>query len=225
MSPLNFDCGGTPLTLNVRRLFLAGFAGRDAAATEKHIADMMLTGVPRPSAVPAVYPVIPILLTQADTIEVYGFDTVPEVEFVIFGHAGSRFVTVGNDQCDLEVEGRLSAEKSKNLCQKSVAKQAWPLEQVLAHWDRLTLHLSVNGIWRVEASVAALLTPATLLNTIFGRSDAGMDGLMAFSGTPGAVSGLPRTSYSVRFELRDPVLDRSISHAVTVTPMAAWNPP
>ncbi|RUX85921.1 DUF2848 domain-containing protein, partial [Mesorhizobium sp. M7D.F.Ca.US.004.01.2.1] len=134
---LHFDCESRPLTVRIATLLLAGFAGRDVAATERHIADMEKVGVPRPARFPAIYPVIPALLSQADRHEVYGTDTTPEVEFVLFGHEGEVFVTVGNDQCDTAVEAAGMAEKSKNLCQKVVARHAWPLSSVTDHWDRL----------------------------------------------------------------------------------------
>lgn len=217
---LCFDCESGPLTVRIATLLLAGFAGRDRAATERHIADMEKVGVPRPACVPAIYPVIPALLSQADRHEVYGTDTTPEVEFVLFGHEGEVFVTVGNDQCDIAVEAAGMAEKSKNLCQKVVARHAWPLGSVKHHWDSLVLHLEIDGRRVVDEPVSSLQRPNDLTSLALGKAGPGIiDGAMLFSGTVGEAGPLPKTPYRVRIELIDPLRHRSISHEFEVVPL------
>lgn len=218
MAACVFDIAQRSVTVEISTLVLAAFAGRDREATERHILDMRKKGVARPASVPSFHRVIPTLLSQADGQEVHGGDTTPEVEFVIFSHAGEHFVTVGNDQCDLAVEAAGMAGKSKNLCNKMVARSAWPLREVVDHWDRLRLQMLVNETVVVDESVSLLLPPTELLamaKTVTGRAT--NDNLMVFSGTVGALKSLPATTYRVGIRLVDPHLKRSLDHLFTVT--------
>ena len=123
---------------------------------------MARQGVPRPPFTPMFWPVLPHLVTQASSICVYGPDTVPEVEYVLFAWKGVLYVTVGNDQCDIEVERKLSGEKSKNLCPKIVATRAWRIDDILPHWDELQLTLSCNNTVMQDDRLSVLLRPEIL---------------------------------------------------------------
>ena len=49
MTTLNFDLAGHgPVTLDIDRLIIAGWTGRDAAMVEHHIAELEAIGVARP---------------------------------------------------------------------------------------------------------------------------------------------------------------------------------
>ena len=66
--------GGSPRTLDfeARRLVIAGWTGRDAAAIAHHIEELAALGVPAPSAVPLFYRVAINQLSQGDVVQVVG---------------------------------------------------------------------------------------------------------------------------------------------------------
>lgn len=201
----------------IHRLVLSGFAGRSTKEVEAHIEEMARQGVPRPAFFPMFWPVLPHLLTQADSIAVYGPDTTPEVEYVLFSWQGVAYVTLGNDQCDVEVEAKLSSEKSKNLCQKIVAREAWRVSDVLAHWDEIHLTMSCNGTLMQQDRLSALIRPETLRDKVAAVDGGGDDGRMIFSGTIATLASLPAPPYEVSMRLTDERLRREIRHDFRVT--------
>lgn len=215
---LSFSTGAHgPIEPDICRLILAGFAGRSAEDVEAHIEEMARQGVPRPPRFPMLWPVLPHLLTQGHGISVYGPDTAPEVEYVLFTWQGVHYVTLGNDQCDIDVEARLSAEKSKNLCQKIVAREAWPIADVQAHWDELQLTLSCQGTVMQQDRLAVLIRPEVLRNEVAALDGEGDEGRMIFSGTIAAHGRLPRPPYDITMRLTDERLGREIRHDFSVT--------
>jgi hypothetical protein len=201
----------------IGRLILAGFAGRSTKDVEAHIEEMARQGVPRPPHIPMLWPVLPHLLTQDHGISVYGTDTTPEVEYVLFSWQGVNYGTLGNDQCDIEVEARLSAEKSKNLCQKIVAHETWGLTDVLAHWDELQLTLSCAGTIIQQDRLSVLIRPEVLAGKVAAIDGEGDDGRMIFSGTVATRAPLPQLPYDVTMRLTDERLGREIRHDFRVS--------
>src|SRR6266478_2999900 len=67
---------------------VAGWTGRDAAAVEKHIAELEALGVKRPATTPVFYRVSAARLTTATEIEAVGTNSGGEVEFVLLQHGG-----------------------------------------------------------------------------------------------------------------------------------------
>lgn len=219
MLSFHLDDGGRVEPM-IGRLVLAGFAGRSAADVEAHIEEMARQGVKRPPFAPMLWPVAPRLITQGTEIVVYGPDTVAEVEYVLFDWRDRLYVTVGNDQCDIEVERELSSEKSKNLCPKVLAGSAWPLDDVLAHWDELELSLACNGVILQQDRVAALIRPETLLEKLAALDGAKSNGRMVFSGTIASTGIYPPAPYRIDMKITDPVRVREIRHQFTVTALA-----
>lgn len=218
MTRLTFDVGaGSSIAAAIHRLVLAGYAGREREDVDAHIEEMARQGVRLPTSVPTLWPVLPHLLTQASVIEVYGADTVPEVEYVLFTCGGVTYVTVGNDQSDIAVERDGSPEKSKNLCPKVVARSAWKLDEVLPHWDDLILSLACGGRVMQQGRVAALLRPENLLAKVAETAGADLKGLMIFSGTIATDGAYPPGPYQLDLTLDDPISGRSITHSVTVS--------
>lgn len=209
--------GGDAVSPVIDRLILAGFAGRSATEVEHHVEEMARQGVPRPPRIPMFWPVLPHLLSQGRDVPVYGLETTPEVEYVLFTWQGELYVTLGNDQCDIEVEAQLSAEKSKNLCYKTVAQAAWRASEVLGHWDRLEIELSCNDSLLQQDRLAALIRPETLLEKVAVLDGPRHEGRMIYSGTIATVGTRPPPPYEVAMRLNDPVLDREITHRFRVT--------
>ncbi|CAN5182926.1 hypothetical protein BH10PSE7_BH10PSE7_12020 [soil metagenome] len=220
---LSFIVDNERIEPHIDRLVLAGFAGRSSAEVAAHIKEMARQGVPPPRVTPLFWPVVPHLLTQGDAIAVYGPDTTPEVEFVLFTWRGVRYVTVGNDQCDIAVERDLSAEKSKNLCQKVLAREAWRVDDVLPHWDALELTLACNGTVMQHDRLAALLRPETLHDKVAAIDGSQSNGRMIFSGTIATRGTYPPKSYGITMRLTDPARAREIRHDFTVTALAPFS--
>ena len=214
---LSFACGpGASLEPIIRDLVFVGFGGRDQRAVEAHVAEMARAGIEAPSHTPCLYPVAPHLLTQAPRMTVYGHDTVPEVEFALFTWRGRDYVTVGNDQSDIEVERLLSAEKAKNLCPKAVAGEAWALSDCIDAWDRLRLRLTCNGTIMQEDGVDGLMRPEALLDLVASATKRPAEGRMIFSGTIASPGTFPPGPHDIDIRLEDPVGGRMIRHVFRV---------
>ncbi len=112
------------LTVDINKLVIAGWAGRDPDAIAHHISELEALGVPRPSAVPLFYRVAANQLTQSHSVEVIGAASSGEAEVFIFTHQGEVFVSLASDHTDRELESH-SVALSKQLCVKPVATQAW----------------------------------------------------------------------------------------------------
>ncbi|ASV98438.1 DUF2848 domain-containing protein [Paraburkholderia aromaticivorans] len=200
----------------VNRLTIAGWAGRDQAAIEHHIAELAELGVRRPSTTPCFYRLGAELLTQAEQIDVVGVKSSGEAECVLVHSKTGLLVTVGSDHTDREVEA-YGVTVSKQVCPKPVARDAWRFDEVSGHWDQLELraYAVTNGERRVyqQGSVAALLPAADLLARAPLASGAAM-----FCGTlpvQGGIVGMADGD-ALELELHDPVLNRTLRHAYRV---------
>jgi len=202
------------IKLDVKRVFNAGWAGRDRAAVQHHIDELAAVGVPAPQHVPTLFALGNHLLTTADAIQVHGDETSGEVEYVLFWHGGEVFVTLGSDHTDRRLE-KHSIPKSKNLCLNVMAPEAWPYAEVKAHFDQLVLDCTVtrNGVdapYQHDVT-GALIGPDYWFATLTERLGQLEDGLVLFSGAIGTVAGLV-VGDAYQFCMSDPILDRSIAH-------------
>lgn len=193
---------------------VAGFTGRDAAAVERHIAELGAMGVPRPERVPALYPVPNWLLRpHGDTVQVAGRETSGEVEPVLIRTSdGDLYVTVGSDHTDRRIE-RESFQLAKQVCPKVIGDVAWPFVDVEEQWDELVLESRAGEEGRLyQRDVAGtLLSVADVLELTAGRvpQTNGRE-LVVFLGTvpmKGEVRADPR--FAARLE--DPVHGRSLT--------------
>lgn len=206
-----------PVDPVIDRVILAGFAGRSSVEVEAHIEEMGRQGVSQPLAIPMFWPVLPHLVTQSSSICVYGPDTIPEVEYVLFTWNGCSYVTVGNDQCDIEVERKLSGEKSKNLCPKVVATRAWRIDDLVPHWDELQLKLSCNNVVMQDDRVSTLLRPEILEEKVAALDGEKKNSRMIFSDTIATLGSYPEMPYQITMQLSDPRRMLEIRHQFTVT--------
>jgi hypothetical protein len=210
---------GQSLELAINDLVIAGWTGRDTDALEAHIAELEAIGVPRPPTVPCFYRVSAALLTTADDIQSSGSDSSGEVEFVLFGSDQGMLIGVGSDHTDRRVE-TYNVEVSKQMCFKPVSAAVWKLDDVLPHWDQLTLRswAVVDGERRLyqEGPVTAMRTPADLISRWTGGSETLPSGAAMYCGTL-AVHGGIAAADRLELELADPVLGRSIRHEYAIT--------
>lgn len=203
--------------VEIDSLIIAGWAGRDAAAIEHHIEELAAVGVPRPSTTPLYYRVAAQTVTQSSRLVVLGPDSSGEVEPVLVAMADGLWIGIGSDHTDRKAEASGIA-LSKQLCGKPVGTQLWSYSDVEGHWDELVIRswATIGGerILYQDSPVSALRTPRDLI-----RKQSGTDmlpaGTLMFCGTPGAIGGI-RPAARFEMELRDPVLDRSLTHSYDI---------
>lgn len=211
------------LEVEVSRLVIAGWTGRDAAAIEQHIEELAHLGVPRPSSVPLFYRVARQMLTQAAGIEALGEASSGEAEPVLVRAAGKWWLTVGSDHTDRQVEA-YSIAVSKQMCAKPVAARAWPWEGVAARADELELTSEVfeDGGWvGYQQGRLSAIRPLMELVSLFAGDRPLEDGLVMFCGTlPVRSRGdgtAVRPAPHFRFALADHARQRRIVHDYQVT--------
>jgi hypothetical protein len=209
MTTLELKLDGTEALVAVNTVIIAGWTGRDRAAVEEHIAELEELGVPRPSTAPVFYRVSASRLTTAGEIESTAASS-GEVEAVLLQHAGTLWVGVGSDHTDREVE-TYGVAVSKQLCDKPIAADFWPYDEVADHWDRLMLRswIGPEQVLYQDGRLDALIHPEELMAV----AEPGMrDGTLMFCGTSAAIGGI-RPSDAFHYELADPVGERSLASA------------
>ena len=203
--------------VEINSLIIAGWAGRDAAAIEHHIEELAAIGVPRPSTTPLYYRVAAQTLSQSNELVVLGPDSSGEVEPVVVALADGLWIGIGYDHTDRKAEASGIA-LSKQLCGKPVGTQLWSYADVEGHWDQLILRswaiIDGERVLYQESPVSTLRTPRDLIRKYTG-TDTLPAGTLMFCGTPGAIGGIrPATRFEM--ELRDPVLNRSLTHSYDI---------
>lgn len=215
MQTFEFHVEEQKRTITVGKLVVAGWAGRDAAAVEHHIAELEAIGVARPRTIPCFYKVGANLLTVEEDIEVCGCDSSGEAEVVLYCTDGQMLVGVGSDHTDRRVE-TYGVTVSKQMCPKPIGRELWRLEDVQQHWDALILRswATCDGtrVLYQEGTVASLRPPWELA-AIFKQPCQPLSSSMAmFCGTL-PVRGPIAASDRFEIELEDPVRARRLTFA------------
>ncbi|KFF47489.1 hypothetical protein GY26_20090 [Gammaproteobacteria bacterium MFB021] len=219
---LTFDTPEGTLTVTPRRLAIAGWAGRDQGSVQHHIAELAAIGVKPPSSVPLFYRASAQLLTQAENVEMLGGDGSGEAEVCLVSDEDGRlWVTLASDHTDRKLEA-VGVAESKQLCAKPVARQAWPLAAVRAHWDALELASEIEENGQVvsyqQGTLAELLDVETLLAKLpaaLKQGESLAPDTLLLCGTVPAIGGI-RPSPRFSMTLTDPVLNRRLSHRYAV---------
>ncbi|RQR73966.1 MULTISPECIES: DUF2848 domain-containing protein [unclassified Burkholderia] len=221
---------GAPAQVDVEieRVVIAGWAGRDPDAIRVHIDELAALGVASPSATPCFYRVSSALLTQAPSIGVLGARSGGEIECVLIDSPVGTLVTVGSDHTDREVEA-YGVAVSKQVCAKPLGREAWRHADVADHWDAIEMRswwIKPGGsrIAYQHGAVSGLLAPAALWHRFDDRRTmparcAMFGGTVAVHGAIAAMSD----GDAFEMELHDPVLGRSLRHRyeVEVLPVVA----
>lgn len=178
------------------------------------------------------------LLTNEDVIEVQGPQTSGEVEIVAIASEGEVLISVGSDHNDRSLETMWTealdkiydTAKSKQMAPAVMAKDAWKYEDILDHWDRLSMrsYVTVSGK-KIPYQNFTLSVLVDLEYHFKVNSWLKENGVILFGGSWGALSTVPDDVYKFQssikglifpqdfhFEVFDPVLKRSISHSYTV---------
>lgn len=209
--------GSSPLSVAIDHFVIAGWAGRDHAAIEHHIEELAAIGVPRPSAVPLFYRVAANQLTQDATVQMAGPDSSGEVEVLLFSHAGRSYVSLTSDHTDRKLEAH-SVALSKQLCAKPVAREAWPLNEVLPHWDSLRIVSSILEDGREVEYQNGLLDSLRDVRDLARRycgQEQLPEGMAMSCGTVGVIGGI-RPANTFTMALVDDRLGRRLAHRYTV---------
>lgn len=162
-----------------------------------------------------LYPLLPTLVTNADDIAVIGDDSTPEVEVVLFRAGGVDYLTVGSDHTDRRIEA-VSALQGKNSCPKIVSASAWPVHEVLDHWDSLELRCRGGDTLLQEGMLSHVMTYEKLMAFVREHDGDQAEGRLVFSGTVPTRAKPPKGEVTIRLDLTDPVLNRSLRHEYTV---------
>ncbi len=213
--------GERKVTLPARRLLVMGWTARDVNAMEAHIRELEEMGIPRPDRTPIMYRNSVARLTTTDCIEVSGGNTSGEVEFVIAMIDGEKWVGVGSDHTDRELE-KQGITVAKQICDKPIAPVFWPYDEIAGHWDKLILRSQIDEeggtVTYQDGTVNAMRPAEELMSILAADHDTGgmRDGDVMMGGTLPAKGGI-RPSGRFSFELIDPVLDRRIAHSYAIT--------
>jgi hypothetical protein len=207
------------LEVEVSKLVIAGWTGRDPAAMEAHIVELVKLGVTRPTSTPIFYRGAASLLSQSDAIEVVGGDSSGEVEPVIVSTASGLWLTVGSDHTDRKVE-TMGITISKQLCAKPVASGLWRFETVSDHWDELVVRswvtrAGVRALYQ-EGALSKMRHPGDLMRLYGGEGYTLPAGTVMFCGTL-AVHGEIAPAELFEMEIEDPVRKRRITHSYRPT--------
>jgi hypothetical protein len=209
------------LAAPIDRAIGAGYTGRDQSLVQAHIDELAEQGIAPPAHVPMLFPVLPTLVTNADTIAVIGTDSTPEIEVGLFRVDGIDYVTVASDQTDRVLEAQ-SITVSKNVCPKVVGCEAWPVAEVREHWEDLTLTARCGERQLQSGNLAMMMAPEDILAFVAEHDGDEAEGRMVFSGTVPTQEAPPPGDVTIDLELADPVLNRTIRHSYRLTCLAEF---
>ena len=207
---------GGMLAVSISDLIVGGWTGRDTGALQHHIDELKAIGVAPPSETPLFYRNAVNVLMQDDAIQVVGPDTSGEVEAVLVSTDEGIWVTVGSDHTDRAAE-TYSVAGSKQMCPKILAREAWPLDDLLDHWDdlRLRSRATIDGteVPYQDGTLAAMRRPEELMELY--ADGALPSGSVMMLGTFAAIGGI-RPASRFAMEIEDPTRGAKISHAYDI---------
>jgi hypothetical protein len=207
--------GGRLLTFEPEIVVVAGYTGRDRDVVLAHIRELAELGVPPPESVPSFYAASPELLTQRDVVVTAEPETSGEAEVALLVDGEDGYVTLASDHTDRAAE-RIDIELSKRMCHKVVARGAWPLRDVLGHWDALQLKGWIaNGTEQEyqSGSAGSLLSADEILAAIPWKAKPSRFAVLC--GTVPTTGGL-RATPSFRAELTDSLTGATLELAYQV---------
>ncbi|MCA1769192.1 MAG: DUF2848 domain-containing protein, partial [Halomonas sp.] len=136
----------------------------------------------------------------------------------LIGSAQGTLVGIGSYHTDREAEA-WSVAHSKQVCAKPVGRQVWRLEDVIDHWDALTMTswATIDGqeVRYQQGQVTGLLPPAALLRRFGLEQPQLAPGQVMLCGTLPVIGGV-RAAEAFRMRLEDPVLCRALAHGYRV---------
>jgi hypothetical protein len=199
------------------KVYCAGYTGRDQGEVTKHVEELKRLGVPAPRKTPTVYTVAPYLVftdEEPGVLEVKGFETSAEVEYVVL-FAEEKYITVGSDHTDRWLE-KVSVERAKQACPKVMGSTMWLYSDLEDHWDNIIIRsFAVNGRRQLyqEGSLEELMPVDRLVDILNLEKES-----LLFSGTIPVKGGKVIYANEYGIEMEDPFLNRRISFEYRVSP-------
>jgi hypothetical protein len=203
---------GQKVSVEVRSVLNAGFAGRSQEDVASHVAELAALGVPAPKITPSLYPVAPYLATQAGEVPVQHGRTSGEAEWALVITRDDVLITAACDHTDRDLEAH-GVAWSKQVAPNVLSRQAWRLEDVADRIDELTLTAWVaDGEWTEiqRGTLGDLLPPKYWLDLLPSR-DLHKPGTVLMSGTIPMHAGVNQFAEAWRVELGDPSTGRTIT--------------
>jgi 4-hydroxyphenylacetate 3-monooxygenase len=203
------------LELTDPRLVVAGYTARDQAAVRAHIDELAAIGVAPPPAVPMVYALDAALITTDSVVTVSGAQTSGEVEPVVVWCAGQRYLGIGSDHTDRELETESVAD-SKAAAPKPIGSSVLPFDDAVARWDDIAVRSWVDGDLYQEGQLSAMLRPDDLIGMLAERGEQPTGDAVMFCGTVPLLGGTFVHGTKWRMELGVPgsdpiILDYEVS--------------
>lgn len=209
-----FNIDNEEKSFSVSSVYCIGYSGSDSKKVQDHIDELAELGIPKPPEVPMLYPVRVSNLNQNGKMEIIGKKTSGEAEIVlIFGEQESEiYVSVGSDHTDRELES-VDINKSKQICDKPLAKEAWPLSKLIDGWNELKLvsKVLINGKWEAyqEQNVTAIL-PLEKILAYLNKKSLDLKNSVVFAGTVPLLNGF-KYGDAYEVELVNTLNNKSIS--------------
>lgn len=225
MVELRLNVEGELVELEINRVINAGYSGRDQAAVQAHIDEMMQDDIiaTEPDEVPVTYQLAQyLLLTDPGTIQIVGEDTSGEAEYGLLVTGDETYVVAASDQTDRKLE-KHGIQKSKQIAPNVISADAWRLSEIRDHWDGIQLRAfnTVDGERELyqEDTLAGLLPPAEIVDEVHERFPGDLSGTAVLSGTIATVGGELAPGDRFEVELYDPERDRTIETGYDVEPI------
>lgn len=177
---IDFEVSGAVVSSDLRRVYNAGYTGRDQAVVQEHIDELAEQGIAGPDEIPTVFSVPTYMVLQDTDVEVEHAKTSGEAEWAMLyrGADLSPLITVASDHTDRAVEA-FSVTSAKQLSPNLVGTKAWLLDEIADQLDAATLRSKVlhDGEWTIlqEGSVGDLISPVDWLQRLraLGRLEPG----------------------------------------------------
>jgi len=213
---------GDIISVDIKELIIAGWAGRHQAAIDEHIEELREIGVTPPSSTPLFYRVAANQLTTSTNVQVLSHATSGEVEVVLIGTNEGTLVGIGSDHTDRDAEA-WSVAHSKQLCIKPVSRHVWRLDSIIQHWDELQMfsYITVDGKEELyqQGPLTGLLHPNELLSR-FGLPTPHLEPGQAMLCGTSPVLGKLRPADAFRMVLHDPVKQRDLQHHYQISTLS-----
>ncbi len=216
--------GGARHVVDVGRLLVAGFTGRNADAVAEHIDELAAMGVPVPNTTPTLYPLDPSLVRQTEALVVGGTRTSGEVEPVVVVAGGEYLLTVGSDHTDRDLE-RHDIAASKAACTKVIGTTCIPVSDI-AEWDDAEIASWIDGAVEYQRGELVSLRPLQEIVDHL-ETDHGVtlqDGDVLFLGTV-PVQGEIRPASTFSASLRIPESSEQLRLSYRVVDVSATGQP
>jgi len=192
---------------SLRKVLIAGWAGRDPAGVQHHIDELAAIGITPPSETPLFYEVSRDRLNTTGCIQEVGTDSGGEVELVLWRLNGVLYLGLGSDHTDRALESH-SVALSKQICDKPVSTQVIAWDDLKSPLDDLTMACDIfeDGGWvsYQKGLLNTLIPPQDLLALAEQRGAiAASDDLAMLCGTMPAIGGV-RAAERYQMSLSDP---------------------